>query len=274
MAASLLNVILDLVFVIGLHMGVAGVATATVLSQFLSAGVCLLYVLRRMPMLRFGLGDLKCEAPIVRELLRIGFPVALSSCGVSLSVMFMQRAVNAYGSTVMAAYTIGERAEQLGMCLAFSIGMAVGTFCGQNAGARKFDRVKQGFRVGHFLSLGYALGVSLLVSLFTRPLARLFTSDPEVLDIAVNYMRIIAIFLPALGLVFIYQNFLRSMGDVAPTIWMSITEILARSVLAFVFSAMFGYVGIWWVTPLGWIASLLIGILRYRSGAWAKRVAP
>lgn len=272
-AASLLNVVLDLVFVIGLKLGVAGVATATILSQFLSAAVCLVYVLRKMPMLRFGLQDLKCERAIIRELLRIGFPVALSSCGVSLSVMFMQRAVNAYGSTVMAAYTIGDRAEQLGMCLAFSIGMAVGTFCGQNAGAKNFDRVKQGLHVGYFLSIGYAASVSILVSIFARPLASLFTSDQEVLGIAVNYMRIIAVFLPALGLVFVYQSFLRSMGDVAPTVWMSVTEILARSVLAFVFSAMFGYVGIWWVTPIGWVASVLIGFLRYRSGAWTKRIA-
>ena len=270
-AASLLNVVLDLVFVIVLDMKVAGVAVATVLAQLVSAAVCLVYVFRRIPMLRFGLRELRCDGAIIRELLRIGFPVALSSCGVSLSVMFMQRAINAYGSVVMAGYTIGNRAENVGMCLAFSIGMAVGTFCGQNVGAGKFDRVRQGLRVGYGLSIGYAVTVAVLILIFARPLAGIFSPDEEVLDIAVVNMRITAFFLPMLGLIFVYQNFLRSVGDVAPTVWMSVTEIVARSVLAFLFSALFGYVGIWWVTPIGWIASVLIGFFRYRSGVWEKR---
>lgn len=270
-AASLLNVVLDLVFVIVLDMKVAGVAVATVLAQLVSAAVCLVYVFRRIPMLRFGLRELRCDGAIIRELLRIGFPVALSSCGVSLSVMFMQRAINAYGSVVMAGYTIGNRAENVGMCLAFSIGMAVGTFCGQNVGAGKFDRVRQGLRVGYALSIGYAVTVAVLILIFARPLAGIFSPDEEVLDIAVVNMRITAFFLPMLGLIFVYQNFLRSVGDVAPTVWMSVTEIAARSVLAFLFSALFGYVGIWWVTPIGWIASVLIGFFRYRSGVWEKR---
>lgn len=272
-AASLMNVILDLLFVIGLDMGVAGVAVATVLSQLLSALGCIVYVFQKLPILRFGLRELRCDGPILRELLRIGFPTALSSCGVSLSVMFMQRSINAYGSTVMAGYTIGNRAEAVGMCLAFSIGMAVGTFCGQNLGARKLDRVRQGLRVGYGLSIGYAVTVAVLILLFARPLAGIFTPDEAVLDIAVTNMRITAFFLPMLGLIFVYQNFLRSAGDVAPTVWMSVTEIVARSVLAFLFSSLFGYVGIWWVTPIGWTASVLIGYFRYRSGIWEKQFA-
>lgn len=270
-AASLLNVALDLVFVVGLNMEVAGVAVATVLAQLVSAAVCLVYVFRRIPMLRFGFRELRCDGAIIRELLRIGFPVALSSCGVSLSVMFMQRAINAYGSVVMAGYTIGNRAENVGMCLAFSIGMAVGTFCGQNVGAGKFDRVRQGLRVGCGLAIGYAATMAVLVFAFARPLAGIFSPDDQVLDIAVVNMRITAGFFPMLGLIFVYQNFLRSVGDVAPTVWMSLTEIASRSVLAFLFSAMFGYVGIWWVTPIGWIASVAIGFFRYRSGVWIKR---
>lgn len=223
-------------------------------------------------MLRFGIRDLKCEMSVFRELLRIGLPVALSSCGVSLSVMFMQRAINAYGSTVMAGYTIGNRAEQIGMALAYSIGIAVGTFCGQNVGAKDFGRVRQGLHVGYGMSIGYASAVAVCLLLFARPLAGIFTTDEEVLDIAVTNIRITAWFAPVLGVVFVYQNFLRSVGDVAPTIWMSITEIAARSVLAFAFSAWLGYVGIWWVTPVGWVASLLIGFFRYRSGIWKKRI--
>lgn len=271
MAASLLNVVLDLVFVVVLHMDVPGVAVATVLAQLISAVGCLAYVFKKMPILRFGFRDLRCDQAILQELVRIGFPVALSSCGVSLSVMFMQRAINDYGSTVMAGYTIGNRAENVGMCLAFSIGMAVGTFCGQNMGAGKAERVKQGLHVGYFLSISYAAVVAVILIVFARPLAGIFNKDPVVLDIAVTNIRITALFAPVLGLVFVYQNFLRSVGDVAPTVWMSVTEIAARSILAFLFSWRFGYVGIWWVTPVGWTASAIIGCLRYRSGVWARK---
>lgn len=270
-AASLLNVVLDLVFVLMLRMDVPGVAVATVLAQLISAAVCLVYVFKKLPMLRFGFRELKCDPGIFRELVRIGFPAALSSCGVSLSVMFMQRAINGYGSTVMAGYTIGNRAENIGMCLAFSIGMAVGTFCGQNMGAGQRERVKQGLHVGYFLSIGYAAAVAVILIVFARPLAGIFNEDQMVLDIAVTNIRITALFAPVLGLVFVYQNFLRSVGDVAPTVWMSVTEIAARSVLAFLFSGLFGYVGIWWATPVGWTACAIIGYLRYRSGVWAKK---
>lgn len=155
--ASLLNIGLDLLFVIRFGLGVAGVAIATVLAQLISAILCIIYVFWRMPSLRFKVSKLKFEKKIAYDIVRIGVPAALSSSGVSISVMFMQRAINEYGSAVIAAYTIANRAEQIGMCLAFSIGMAVGTFCGQNIGAQDFERVKKGMHVGYIISISYAV---------------------------------------------------------------------------------------------------------------------
>ena len=100
---------------------------------------------------------------------------------------------------------------------------------------------------------------------------RIFTTDAEVISIAVPFCRITAAFAPVLGMVFIYQNLLRSCSDIAPTVWMSITEVLSRAVLPFVFSALWGYTGIWWATPVGWTASAIIGYLRFRSGKWKEK---
>lgn len=108
--------------------------------------------------------------------------------------------------------------------------------------------------------------------IFAQPMAQIFNSDPEVIRIAVGCMRVTLMFSPVLGLVFVYQNFLRSAGDIAPTVWMSCTEIGARSILAFLFSWLWGYYGIWWATPIGWVASMLIGIVRYRSDKWKTKL--
>lgn len=269
---SLLNVALDMLFVLGFNWGVAGVAVATILSQLISAAACIAYALYRMPMLRFHMTELRLQKAVVMDIVRIGIPAALSTSGVSISVMFMQRAINEYGTKVIAAYTIANRGEQVGMCLAFSIGMAVGTFCGQNIGARNFERVKTGMHIGYLISVAYALMVAAVLIVFARPLASLFNHDPQVLDIAVGCIYVTMIFAPVLGLVFVFQNFLRSAGDVSPTVWMSVTEIVARSALAFLFSWLWGYFGIWWATPVGWLASLLIGWVRYRSGKWKARL--
>lgn len=271
-AASLMNVGLDLLFVVSFGMGVAGVALATVISQLISAILCIIYVFIKLPMLRFKRNEFHADRQVIKEIVRIGVPAALSSSGVSISVMFMQRAINAYGSTVIAAYTSGNRAEQLGMCLSFSIGASVGTFCGQNIGAKNFQRVRQGLHAGYIICFAYTIIVGALMFIFADFLSGLFSSEKDVIDISSECIRVVALFAPVLGLVFIFQNFLRSAGDVTPTVWMSLSEIAARSILAFTFSALFGYHGIWWATPVGWTGSALIGYLRYRSGKWREKL--
>ncbi|MBE5889829.1 MAG: MATE family efflux transporter [Lachnospiraceae bacterium] len=270
-AASLLNVVLDLLFVIVFHWGVSGVALATVLAQLISAVACIIYVLIRMPNLRFGLRECRLDPMVVKEIFRIGVPSALSSCGVSISAMFMQRAINGFGDVAVTGYTIGNKAEQIGMCLSYSIGLATGTFCGQNIGARKYDRVKKGLRIGCAIGFCYAAVVSVLVIVFARPFVGIFTQNAEVASVAVEVIYVTMAFGPVLGLVFIFQNFLKSAGDVAPTVWMSLMEIISRSVLAIVFAALLGRFGVWWATPVGWSASLLLGFMRYQSGAWKHK---
>ena len=268
---SLLNVVLDLAFVIGLGMGVFGVALATVLSQLVSGILCLAYCIRNIP--QFAPVNLVTglEGQMVKEVFRLGIPSSLQSSIVSISAMCMQRAVNSYGSTVTAAYTIGNRTEQLFFCLSFAIGLAVGTFSGQNAGAGKYDRVKSGLRAGFVISTVYTAGVMAVLIPFSPWILRIFTTDSQVISIAVSYCRIIAVFAPVLGLVFIFQHLLRSCSDIAPTVWMSITEVVSRAVLPFLFSMLWGYAGIWWTSPVGWTASAIIGYARFRTGRWMEK---
>lgn len=269
--SSLINVVLDLLFVLRLGMTVEGVAIATVTAQLISGLYCWLYIRRTMPDLRFTPAEFKMDPVMRGEMIRIGLPAAFSSCVVTLSSMFIQRAVNGFGSTVVAAYTAGQRVEQICMCLSYSIGQATGIFCGQNVGANEEERVIRGMHAGMVISIIYTAVMGSVMFFGAGTIIRLFTTEQTVVDIGTYMVHITAVFTPVLGFVFIFQNFLRNVSDVRPTIWMSFSEITARGVLPFIFGALWGYEGIWWATPIGWVGSMLIGLLRYKSGKWKEK---
>ena len=232
---SLMNVALDLLFVIAFGMGVFGVALATVLSQLVSGVLCLLYATKNFP--EFSLKNItgSLHRQMAAEVMRIGIPSSLQSSIVSISAMCMQRAVNSFGSVVTAGYTIGNRTDQLFFCLSFAIGLAVGTFAGQNAGAGNYNRVREGVKKGFLISTVYTVATAAVLIPLAPQICRIFTTDASVISVAVPYCRITSSFAPMLGMVFIYQNVLRSCSDIAPTVWMSITEVTSRATSSSVF---------------------------------------
>ena len=268
--SSGLNIILDLVFVLYFGLGIAGVAAATVISQAVSGFYCLVQMHRHNPEFSIHRGSFIIDPAAAGEMIRIGVPTAFSTASVTISVMLLQRAINSYGSTVMAAYTTEEKVAQIFYCLSFSFGLAVGVFVGQNKGARQYDRVQEGLYAGIRVSLLYHVTMAAIMLIFARPLAGFFTTDGNVQMIAVEILRITAWFAPVLGLVFVFQHFLRNVSFVTPTIWMSGAEILSRGLFPVLLGSFYGYRGIWWATPIGWILSLIIGILAWRSGKWEK----
>ena len=270
--SSLANILLDLLFVLVFGMGVAGVAVATVLSQLLSGLYCFFYINQKMPQLRFRADELVIEPEVAKEMVRVGLPATFSTVVVTVSTMFIQAAVNQYGSTVVGAYTVGNKVENVCFCLAFAIGMATGVFCGQNIGEKNKKRTIQGFKAGIVLSLIYSSVMAFLAIVFTDPLIAFFSNETEVFVIAAPLVRITSAFGPVLGVVFVFQHFLRNVSDVRPTVVMSFAEVLSRGLLPFAFSAWLGSYGIWWATPVGWTLSMLIGLLRFLSGKWKGKV--
>ena len=270
--SSLVNVGLDLLFVLVFQLGVAGVALATVISQLVSGLYCYFYIRKKMPEMRFKIREFHLDPSVAKEMIRIALPSTFSTIVVTVSTMFIQAAVNQYGSTVVGAYTIGQKVESIGFCLAYSIGLAAGVFCGQNIGAGDTERTRKGFRAGIIIALIYSGVIGILMIFLAGPLTGIFSSDPEVLEISVPLIRIEACFSPVLCVVFVLQNFLRNVSDVQPTVVMSFAEILSRGALPFVLSSWMGYYGIWWATPVGWTLSLIIGCVRYISGKWKGKV--
>ena len=268
--SSILNILLDIVFVAWIPMGVAGAALATVLAQIISGVLCLAYALKIMPMLRFFRADLHMDKAIAKQILIYGIPTALQMSIISISDMTLQSKINTYGTALVVAYGICIKVEGLGWQLADAIGTSVSTFCGQNVGARNFGRVRKGVRCAYLIN-GICYGIFCpIVWLFAEKIMEAFTKSPESIRYGVEYMHIFSFFFLIGGTMTIFHGILRAAGDVKYTIYMGISEVVTRIGFTFLFTAMFGYQGLWWVSPLTWVCAVAVGAVRYYSGRWEK----
>lgn len=271
--ACVLNIILDLLFVIVLHMGVAGVAWATIISQIVAALGCILYAIKKVKLLRIPINEFYPNKRIVKKCLALGIPVAFQNSFVSLSTMALQGVINSYGDTVMASATAATRIEQLILQPGVSLGIAVATFTGQNIGAGKVDRVKKGFISATKLIVGFSLfmlpviyfGGGTIIDLFIK------AEDKEVLRIGVEALRVPCFFYSFVGMIFVSRNLLSGAGDVKIPMFMGFIEVLCRVVFANILSLYFGYQGIWWATGLTWFLTSIVGCIRYVSGKWKDK---
>lgn len=268
--SSVLNVFLDIVFIAWIPMGVAGAALATVLAQVISGLACLVYAMKILPVLRFSFRDLKPDRALVREMLEYGIPTGLQMSIISISDMTLQGKINTYPTALIVAYGICMKIEGLGWQLADAIGTAVSTFTGQNVGAGDLTRVKKGVRCAYLIN-GICYGIFCpVIWLFAEPIMRAFTQSPESIAYGVEYMRIFSFFFLIGGTMTIFHGILRASGDVRYTLYMGVSEVITRIGFTFLFTAMFGYKGLWWVSPLTWVCAVAVGAVRYYSGKWEK----
>lgn len=268
--SSVLNILLDIALVEWIPMGVAGAAIATVLSQVIAGALCLVYALRILPILRLSRSTLRFDPAIARQILLYGLPTGLQMSIITISDMTLQAMVNTYGTALVVAYGVCLKVEGVGWQMAEAIGTSVGTFTGQNIGAKRFDRVKKGVRcayVIHFICFG---ALCPIIWLIAEPLMKAFTASPESIRYGVEYMRIFSFFFLIGGCMCIYHNVLRAAGDVKVTILMGVSEIITRITFTFLFSSLWGYYGLWWVSPVTWCCATAVGAIRYASGAWQR----
>lgn len=269
--SSALNVILDLAWVVWIPMGVAGAAGATVAAQMISGILCLLYARKAIPFLRLSLKNFRCQREKVKAILVYGVPTGLQMSIISVSDMTLQAVVNTYSTALVVAYGVCLKVEGLGFQLADAIGTSLGTFVGQNVGAGRLDRAKKGVRCAYLMNI-VCYGVFCpLVFAGAPAIMRLFTDTAASVEYGVEYMRIFSLFFLAGGILVVYHNVLRPAGDVKVTILMGVSEVVTRIGCAFGFSALWGYYGLWWVSPVTWICAALLGGVRYYSGSWEEK---
>lgn len=269
--SSVLNILLDIAFVAWIPMGVAGAAFATVLAQVISGAMCLAYAWRILPILRLKRGMMKFDPEIAKLIVTYGVPTGLQMSIISISDMTLQAVINTYGTALVVAYGVCLKVEGLGWQISEAIGTSIGTFTAQNIGAGKLERVKKGVKYAYLMNI-VCYGVFCpIVFFFSETIMKAFTSVPESIQYGMEYMHIFSGFFFVGGFLGIYHNVLRSAGDVKITILMGVSEVITRIGFSFLFNAMFGYYGLWWVSPITWCCATMLGAVRYYSGTWQSK---
>lgn len=270
--SSIVNVILDLTFVRALEMGVFGVALATIISQAVSAVTCLIYAYHKVPYFRLTKEELRPHKEIILKSFRLGMPVALQNSMIAISCMVLQGVVNSFGDTVMAAYTITNRIEQIVQQPYGSLGAALTTYSGQNIGAGKIDRVKKGFRQAILMALIFSILLIPVAYLFGPRIVGIFVKEQEVVDIGYRALRITSLCYFGLGMIYVPRALLNGCGDTGFAMINGISEVVCRILYAPIFTriSLLGYWGIWCTTAATWITTAIVCVARYFQGKWKK----
>ncbi|MCF0136005.1 MAG: MATE family efflux transporter [Lachnospiraceae bacterium] len=271
--ASVMHIILDYVFVLGLKMGVVGVASATIASQGLSAVLTLIYMYRKYPIMRFSLKEFRPDSEIVKKVCKLGIPMGLQSGCFTIGMMTIQKVINSFGTMVVSGYTVGARCEEISWCTFTTLSQAIATYTGQNAGAGDIPRIRKGVRSSLILLLFLTCTATLLVWLFGRPLASLFVpEEPQVQEIAYGFLKVNSAFFIPMGFVMLYNFALKGMGEITVPMISAFIELFCKVFFSIVLAKAFGYFGIWFAEPLGWTLGCILPMIRYYSGKWVKGV--
>lgn len=267
------NIVLDFWFVLGLHAGVAGAAWATVLSQTAAMAGSIWYGVRKNPYLKLMRRHFSFDRSIFWKSFRIGFPIAAQNALIAFSCIALQSVVNRFGAVVMAAYTATGRVEQLVQQPFGSLGTAVSTFAGQNAGAGRYDRVSAGCRKSVFLVVAFAAIMIVVMHLGGEEIVGLFVKDPEVIAIGARGLRITSFMYVALGLIYVMRGMLNGVGDAAFAMINGVTEVIGRVGFAWILMMIpsIGMWGIWYTNGLTWALTGLANVGRFLAGGWKTK---
>lgn len=268
--SSVLNIILDLAFIIFFHMGVAGAAWATIISQGVSAVLCLLYIKKHYPILHLRKEDFCTDWHFAWKHLAIGLPMAFQFSITAIGAIILQGALNVLGSVKIAAFTVASKVEQLVSQPAGTFGVTMANYSGQNLGANQMKRIREGTKKSCLITLGFSVLASLILVFFTEPLTRLFinNTEPEVIGEIIagskQYLMLSALFFPFLNLLFIYRNVLQGMGRSFWPLMAGVAELFLRSIVAFTLPAAMGFMGICLAGPAAWIGACILLFISYR----------
>lgn len=257
--SSVLNIILDLVLIINFKMGVAGAAYATVISQGVSAILCVIYTYKRYKILRLKKDDFKVKKKYYRKHLKVGIPMALQFSITSIGIMTVQSAINIFGSTVIASYAASSKVLQLVMQPATTLGVTMATYCGQNIGAKRYDRIKEGVKKCVQISIITSVISAIILIFLGKYFVMMFVSNPdaEILSYAQQVLNISAIFFIPLGLIFVYRNALQGIGDSFIPMMAGVYELVARAIVAFTLPKVLEFMGICLADPVAWFAAVI-----------------
>lgn len=271
--SALLNVGLDLVFVLVFKWGVAGAGAATVVSQFVSGiGICL-YTYLKMPEFRINRSYMKMDRKVLAEISGFSFLTCVQQSVMNFGILMVQGLVNSFGAVVMAAFAAAVKIDSFAYMPVQDFGNAFSTFIAQNYGAGRHDRVEKGIKSAVTASVLFCLVISFIVCVFARELMLVFVQpqEAEILAVGVQYLRIEGTFYCGIGCLFLLYGLYCAVRKPEMSVVLTIISLGTRVVLAYILSAIpgIGVVGIWVSVPIGWFLADCTGFAYY----WMKRRA-
>lgn len=279
MVSALTNIVLDLLFVIYFHMGVAGVAWATLIAQGMCAFISFYVLMRRLRHME-NEEERKEEKPglfemeAARRIARVGVPSMIQQSIVSLSMMFMQGLVNSYGKVFVAGYTAATKIDTLAMMPNMNFSNAMSSYTAQNIGADKPERVIKGYKACLFMVVIFGLTITGIIFLFGPNLLGLFLNAGEAgsaMGYGLSYMKTVSVFYILMGLLFVGNGLLRGAGDMKAFMLSSMSNLFVRVAVAYSLAYLIGESAIWWSIPIGWAVGSMFSFLRVKSGKWKNK---
>ena len=274
MIATVINIVLDIVFIVIFDWGIEGVALATVIAQstaFISGAV---YLTHKHQIISFNIFQFKFDKELFIKSIKIGLPTGFQQTFVALGIMALIRIVNNFDTDALAAYTAASRIDALAAMPALNLASALSAFVGQNLGANKIERIKKGLKATLGMAWSLSLIVMLIVIFFGDNIMRLFTTDTNVIDYGNSYLVIVSSFYMIFSTMFVIHGTLRGAGATLIPMFITLFSLwIIRIPFAVFLSKHFGINGIWWAIPIGWTMGLIGSIIYYFSGKWkSKRI--
>lgn len=280
LVATVINILLDILFVAQFQLGVAGVAYATVIAQAVSAVMCLMRLMRMKEIFDFSPKYLKMQKRYSMEIIRLGLPSGLNQAIFSLAMVVVQSLTNSFGEMVIAANVIIMRVDGFAMMPNFSFGTAMTTYAGQNAGAQRMDRIEQGTKQGTLIAVATSAVITSLILLFGRYLMAIFSDTEELVLLSANMMKILAAGYIAMAVTQSLSGVMRGAGDTTTPMWISlIVTVLIRVPLAYGIAYLTRtpelpngrYECLWISLLLSWALGAVITFICYKWGRWKKK---
>ena len=269
--SAILNIFLDLWFVLGLKRGVAGAAEATVISQYVSGIGIAVYAFLKFPLIRPQGEKIRIRLSCMKEIISFSALTCIQQSVMNLGILMVQGRVNSFGPAVMAAFAAAVKIDAFAYMPVQDFGNAVSTFIAQNYGAGQEERIRKGLKYSILTSMAFCLFITTGIWLLARPLMLLFVDAGETAIIAegVRYLHIEGTFYCGIGCLFLLYGLYRAVGKPGMSVVLTIISLGTRVVLAYALSAIpeIGVVGIWWSVPIGWFLADLTGLAYY----WKKR---
>lgn len=265
--ASFLNIVLDYTFILHVHMGVAGAALATVISQAVSAVLCFIYMRKKYPLLRLSKEDMRIESEVYQKLFSTGVSMGFMVSFVNLGTVALQTSINTFGTNIIVAHTAARKATSIFM-LPFSVlGTTLATYCGQNLGAGKYSRIKAGIRDTVLLTFAWCVGVIITAYTVSPQLIWLITSttEKEIVDTASLYLKVNTAFYFVPAVICLFRNSMQGFGDSRTPVFSSSLELIGKVLIALLLAPAIGYMGIIVAEPIVWnimVIPLIVNMVR------------